>query len=218
MKKAFTLLEMVFVLVVIGILAAVVLPRTKGNSLQDAGIQLLSHIRYTQHLALIDSKFDANDRNWFKKRWQLVFSSSAAANNQPAYTIFADTAGNSTGDANSSEIALNPQNSTQYMTGGYPGANALDINHDDFNGMKKLNLGMSYGVTSVTLSGGCSNSRIAFDNLGRPMKGDQSSMNGAYTNSRLITQDCLITLSNGNENLIISIRPETGYANIIQFD
>jgi len=219
MKKAFSMLELVFVIVVIGILAATIIPRTQTNPLQEAGIQLLSHIRYTQHLALLDNQYKADDSNWYKKRWQLVFSSAAAANNVPAYTIFADTAGDSTGDANPSEIAKNPENTTQYMTGGYPGANSLNITHVDFNGMKKLNLGMSYGVTDYSLSGGCSNSRIAFDNMGRPMQGDQSTMNGAYFagTQRLITSDCNVTITDGTNNLVITIRPETGYASIVQY-
>ncbi|MBA1433268.1 MAG: prepilin-type N-terminal cleavage/methylation domain-containing protein [Epsilonproteobacteria bacterium] len=36
MKKAFTMLELVFVIVVIGILAALILPRTKTNPVQAA--------------------------------------------------------------------------------------------------------------------------------------------------------------------------------------
>jgi len=217
MKKAFTMLELIFVIAIVGILAAVILPRTQTNPLQEAGAQLLSHIRYTQHLAFVDEKFDTNDSNWYKKRWQLVFSSAAEANNQPAYTIFSDTAGSSTGGANVSEIALNPQNSSELMTGGYTGANALDITDPAFNGMKKLNLGMSYGVTSFNLSGGCNNNRIAFDSVGRPMQGDQSTMTSPYGNSRLITNDCNVTISDGTNNLVIVVRPETGYASIVQY-
>jgi len=217
MKKAFTMLELIFVIIVIGILATIILPSTKRNPLQEAAIQLQSHIRYTQHLALIDDKYLSIDGNWYKKRWQLVFSSSAAANNQVAYTIFSDTAGTSTGNVNTSEVARNPENSSQYMTGGYSGANALDITNSSFNGMKKLNLGMSYGVSSVTLSGGCSNSRIAFEYLGRPLQGDQNTMTGAYSagTQRLITSDCNVTLSDGINSVLLTIKPETGYVDLI---
>ena len=215
MKKAFTMIELIFVLVVIGILIAVILPSTRRNPLQEAAVQLQSHIRYTQHLALVDDKFDASDSNWYKKRWQIVFSKGAAANYQPAYTIFSDTAGSSTGNVNATEVARNPENSSQYMTGGYSGAIALDITKSNFNGMKRLNLGMKYGVTSVVLSGGCSNSRIAFDHLGRPLQGDQSTMTGAYSagTQRLITSDCNVTLSDGTSSITLTIRPETGYVN-----
>ena len=60
MKKAFTMLELVFVIVVIGILAAAIIPSTRTNPAQEAAIQLLSDIRYTQHLAMIDDKYGQN--------------------------------------------------------------------------------------------------------------------------------------------------------------
>jgi len=77
MKKAFTMLELVFVIVVIGILAAAIIPSTRTNPAQEAAIQLLSDIRYTQHLAMIDDKYGQNtpgNVDWFQKRWQIVFA------------------------------------------------------------------------------------------------------------------------------------------------
>lgn len=73
MKKAFTMIELVFVIIVIGILAAVIVPNTKTNPAREAAIQLVSHLRYTQHLAMVDDKYLANT-SWYKNRWQLHFS------------------------------------------------------------------------------------------------------------------------------------------------
>ena len=70
MKKAFTMIELVFVIVVIGILAAVIVPSTRTNPTQEAAVELQSHIRYTQHLALTDDKYGTGD--WYKNRWQVV--------------------------------------------------------------------------------------------------------------------------------------------------
>ena len=220
MKKAFTLLEIVFVIVAIGIIAAVMIPRTRSNPLKEAAQQLLSDIRYTQHLAILDDKFNPKDVNWYKKRWQIVFGSNSAANNhQVAYTIFADTSKKSSGDPNPAEIAVNPSNPAQLMCGGYSGASSLNINNDNFVGMKKLNLGMSYGVTSLKLQGGCKNNRIFFDYLGRPMQGKQSEMTWAYstktTYKRVIMQDCKIVLSDGTKSVTIVIKPETGFTDIV---
>ncbi|MEA2073540.1 MAG: type II secretion system protein [Campylobacterota bacterium] len=228
MKKAFSMIELVFAIVVIGILAATILPSTKTNPLQEAAIQLQSHIRYTQHLAIVDDKYNAlridtaGDLIWFKDRWQLVFSSSSYTGGSDvwAYTIFSDRTGNAVtrGDAQESEVAKNPENSNQIMTGGYSATAALDYTNDDFKGMKKLNLGKSYGVTSIELTGGCPSSdgyRIVFDSLGRPLKGDMSGNNTAYESDNLIQTNCDITLSDGSENVVLRIRPETGYVCIL---
>lgn len=94
MKKGFTLLELVFVIVVIGILAAVVIPRTRTNPVQEGAIQLLADIRYTQHLALMDDKFDAADAGWYKNRWQIKFNGNT-------YSIVSD---------NGTRPAVNPSN------------------------------------------------------------------------------------------------------------
>ncbi|WP_457745161.1 type II secretion system protein [Sulfurimonas sp.] len=214
MKKAFTLLELIFVIVVVGILSAILMPKTKINPLQEAAVQVLSHIRYVQHLAVVNDKFDAQDRNWYKKRWQILFGNNVNSNNQWAYTIFSDTSGQSSGDANEKEIAVNPINPKQRMTGGYTGSAALDYNAVGFVGMKKLNLGSSYGITNITFSG-CGQ-RIAFDYIGRPMQGDQSTMSGAYHagTDRLLKADCVITLMHNTDIVTINIKPETGYASI----
>ena len=224
MKKAFTLLELVIVIIVIGILAAAILPRVKSNPLQEAALQVVSHIRYTQHLAIVDDKYDPNRKDtsgsliWFKDRWQIVFSHSKFSANAWAYTIFADTTGNkpSRGDADEAEIARNPLNSGQIMTGGYGSKPALYYGDANFKGMNQLNLGKTYGVTSITFGNNCNTSqRIAFDHLGRPLKTDVSSMHDPYNTTgtqRLLRGVCTITLSDGTDSEVIKIEPETGYA------
>ncbi len=97
MKKAFTMIELVFVIVVIGILAAVIIPSTRTNPAQEAAIQLLSHIRYTQHLAIVDDKYDATDVNWFQNRWQIRFTNNT-------YSIVSD---------NNTVFAVDPSNSSE---------------------------------------------------------------------------------------------------------
>jgi len=239
MKKAFTMIELIFVIVIIGILSGVVLTRgvNSGIKIPDgsangfkevdenllyAAKQLVTDIRYTQHLALVDDKFDSDDSDWYKKRWQIAFVNSDAADNKPAYTIYSDWKSGSTGDANEDEIAINPMNHNQIMTGGYSGAVSLDINHEKFKGMKRLNLGLSYGIISVDMSDSCKVSgsqRIAFDYLGRPIKGKLGKASGggnseAYESDNLIQEVCVITLSNGTDDIEIDIERETGYTHI----
>ena len=218
MKKAFTLLELVFIVIVIGVLAAYIIPRTKTNSLQEAAIQVQSYIRYTQHLARVDDKYNSKDSEWYKGRWQIVFgNTNNYANNKPAYTIFSDS-GAYSGDPKESEIAINPKNHNQIMTGGYNNTAALDYNNIAFKGMKELNLGEKYGITNISFSGGCSlGLRLSFDYLGRPFTGDQSTMTEPYNAAtlRLIRTNCNIVLTDGIDSVTIQISPETGYTKIL---
>jgi prepilin-type N-terminal cleavage/methylation domain-containing protein len=83
MKKAFTLIELVIVIVVVGILAAAIIPRLRTNPVSEASIDLLSKIRYTQHLSMVDDKYNASTTSWYKNRWQLVI-------NNNSYSIVSD--------------------------------------------------------------------------------------------------------------------------------
>ena len=212
MKKAFTLIELIFVIVVIGILAAVIIPKTQEDSLQQAALQVQSHIQYTQHLALLDDKYNSQDSNWFKKRWQIIFSKQGNSDDKWAYTIFSDILGDSTGKPNKDEIAINPINHNQRMTGGYNSAAELDIRDDSFVGMDIMNLGKTYGITDIEFT--C-NQRVAFDYLGKPIKSDLSDNNSSYDGNDLFTEDCNITLKNGTEEATIVVKPYTGYVKVV---
>jgi prepilin-type N-terminal cleavage/methylation domain-containing protein len=210
-KSAFTMMEVIFVIIVIGILSAVFIPKFGSNNLSRAANQVISHIRYTQHLALMDDKYDSNNQYWYKKRWEIIFGSSAYTENKIAYTIFSDTS--KTGEPDISEMARNPLNSTKVLSGGYSGTLATS----NSIATAELNIGKKYGITSYTLTGGCSGARISFDYFGRPLKGDLSTMTGPYTagTQRLITRQCVITLNTSSENVRIAIEPETGYVHLL---
>ncbi|MEA1983511.1 MAG: type II secretion system protein [Campylobacterota bacterium] len=228
MKKAFSMIELVFAIVVIGILAVTIIPNTRTNPVQEAAIQLLSHIRYTQHLAIVNDKYMEGNL-WFRKRWQIAFVSvssptTVSSNHKIAYTIYSDSINASTGDADFDEVAKNPENTSQIMTGGYAGSNnKLNITEDEFEGMKKLNLGMSYGITSLTFNDECKVSgshRLAFDYLGRPIIGKLGGSGTSgntipYESNNLLQDNCDITLSNGSQTAVVRIRAETGYASIL---
>jgi len=214
MKKAFTLLELVFIIVVVGILAAVIIPNTRRDTLREAAIQLVSHIRYTQHLAMVDDKFNVNDANWYKKRWQIIFGSSTYTNGKIAYTIFSDNAA-SAGHSNPglTEIARDPMSSDKYLSGGYSGT----LQTNDTRANKKMNLGESYDIVNVVFGGGClgTNKRISFDQMGRPIQGVLHNNNQSYISNQLLLNTCTLTLVDGNaNNLVIEIEPETGYTHI----
>lgn len=141
MKKAFTMLELVFVIVVAGILAAVIIPSTRTNPAQEAAVQLLSDIRYTQHLAMIDDKYGQNTVgavDWFLKRWQIRFTGDT-------YSIVSD---------NNTNLAVNPSNSALLLQN-------IDLNAD-------YSVSISYAPGSSCTA---ADPIISFDHLGRPLVG-----------------------------------------------
>lgn len=209
-KHAFTMLELVMVIVVVGILAAAIVPRFDRNNLQEAADRVISDIRYTQHLAMIDEKFNANDPEWFKKRWQIQFSNSPASDNQWAYTVFSESHGTIDGITQVNDIAKNTNDPNRYLTGGVDA-----IPYDDDNSTKKLNLGNAYGIKNVIFTN-CDNSvkAIAFDYMGRPMDGNISNSSRLYQKANLLTSQCQIALCKNNsceDNITIAIEPQTGY-------
>lgn len=230
MKKAFTMLELVFAIVVIGILAAVMIPQSHTNRLNEAATQVLSHIRYTQHLAMVDDQYDSNDSNWFKGRWAIRFkqdlvysllSPSDTYTNEWAYSIFNDKSHD--GNPNTSEMAKNPSNSSQYLSGGYN--DTLHLNNE--LSMQEMRLGSAYEVSEVAFGGGCRSNilYIYFDYLGRPFNSMNNNHSYEQASSgwhKLLTENCNISLctstctgSSSDTEIIISIHPETGYACIL---
>ncbi|MBL4730434.1 MAG: prepilin-type N-terminal cleavage/methylation domain-containing protein [Sulfurimonas sp.] len=208
MKKAFTLLELVFVIVVIGIIAAVVIPRQQDNNLEEAAIQVISHIRYTQHLAMVDDRygqtFGANN-NWFMSRWQIQFHNDNNGNNDEVYSIYSDVdldAGASA-DANANELAIDPVSGRE-MTG--------NIN---LNRVPNMNLTDTYGIETVILNGaGCpGGQRIFFDHLGRPHI--NNTLHQDVMTDQCVISLCSVTncaLAAADEIVNIAIEEETGYA------
>lgn len=224
MKKAFTMIELVFVIVVIGILAATIIPNIQTNPLKEAAIQVVSDIRYAQHLAMVDDKYNKNDSHWFEKRWTVLFNSDAHTDNQESYTVYNDLDANGNPDitATRKEVAVDTLNQNKYMSGGFTGENDLDIrdldaNPANFQGLKKYNIGKSYGVTNVVFSNNCrfnNSTRLAFDHLGRPLIGNIGTYTSAYMNNRILQGQCRITLFNSEGNVTITVEAETGYASI----
>jgi type II secretory pathway pseudopilin PulG len=73
------MLELIIVIVVAGILAAVMIPRLERDNLREAANQLVRHIQYTQHLAMVDDVYNAGDTNWYQNRWTIDLCGTAYA-------------------------------------------------------------------------------------------------------------------------------------------
>jgi len=207
-KNAFTMVELLFVIVVIGILASLAMPRLDRDNKQEASDNILSAIRYTQHLALTDNKTDPSLINWQKSLWTIRFHTSDDNDIDALfYTVASDMSRN--GSIAKTETAIDPVNG-KYM---------YNLNADTTIGSDEspnIFIGKQYGVDSISFAGGCSDDQqhISFDQLGRPHNGISGAGN---TYSTYMNSDCNLTFNFTNsiaDAFSIIIEKETGYAYI----
>lgn len=196
MKRfAFTMLELVFVIIIIGILAVLAMPSLNGNQLQFAAEQVASHIRYAQHLALTDDKYDPTDSTWYEKRWQIRFLNNGTVY---YYDVFSDN--NKEGNSNEDEEAIDPMTHERLGSGNTTNTptDAVDLS--------------KFGITAV--GGTCQfggTHKLVFDNFGRPYL---SASSGLYSNP-VPQNGCTIILEHGSEgNATLTIQSQTGYVGI----
>jgi type II secretory pathway pseudopilin PulG len=206
------MIELIFGIVVLGILAALTIPRLDRDIRQEAGINILSSIRYTQHLAMVDDKTDPTDPNWQQTLWMIRFSIDNNGRDS-FYTVSTDI--NQDGSIAKSETAVDPANG-KYM---FNTAGAT-VNIDD-DESPNIFIGRKYGINRLITTGGCTGiQHIAFDHMGRPHVGLKTTPAVAAAGNNyatLMTSDCNLTFSfvGGQDDLTISIIKETGYAFIV---
>lgn len=202
MKKAFTMLELVFVIVIVGILSYFVSSSFQRNPLREAADQVVSHIRYTQHLAMMDDKFDPNNTIWFAANWQMWIQ---ILNGSYYYEIFSDR--NRLGNSDATEEAIDP------LTGNRLGNSTAAVAVLPTN--RDILLSAKYAITNVDFSANCrvgQGGKVSFDALGRPYGNVSYDPNDPYW--RFLNNDCNITLVNPDGNVTITVTKETGYTYI----
>jgi prepilin-type N-terminal cleavage/methylation domain-containing protein len=219
-KSAFTMIELVFVIVVLGILAALALPRMERDLRTEAADNVLSAIRYTQHMALMDNVERPGANRWQRSFWR--FGKEKCNDNGIFYYVGSDK--DMEGNIDLGEAALDPANSHWMM-----GKNGQDCESDlssqvftsGTTASKNIFLTKLYGISEgkMLFSSSCrtvptgKTGHIAFDYLGRPHSGITGLTVPNY--SKLLTTDCNITLSfedANTPNVIITIEKETGRA------
>lgn len=210
-KSAFTMLELVFVIVVLGILAALAMPRLNRDVKQEAADNILSDIRYVQHLALMDDKHRFDNPNWQKSFWKIMFGTCTGADR--FYMLGSDDNmdGGASGYFAQNESAIDPTNGkSMFWVNGTDCSNGGDDNVSD-----RIFLTYKFGIKSISTSGGCANNQyLGFDHFGRPHNGFTGS--STPNSASYMSTACTFTFTmSDNDTFAITIEPETGFTYIV---
>ncbi len=212
-KSAFTMIELVFVIVVLGILASIAMGRMDRDLKQEASSTILSHIRLTQQLALRDNKHQANnDTNWYTRYWQMEYLS--CDNGDYFYRVGSHYNHPNWGIDIKEEAAIDS------IDGKYIWSDESCIPESDTS--ENVLLTKKFGISNITNTGGCAAvTDIGFDYLGRPYNGIAMPTTADFSN--IMTTDCNLTFTmstdednDGNDDTFtITIEAETGYSFIV---
>ena len=238
-------MEIVLVIVLIAIFATVLKFANKDDDrLHLATLQVLEHIRYTQHLAMSDNKFDPKENRYkytpdsdgvasfgkyYKGWWQIRFVKQF--NGEPkivGYSVYSDFDREGNIDlATTVNPAINPADGfrmTTYLR--QPLKSPEDVENSV---SKKMNIYTEYGIIDIKLSGGCSRAgftrvtsgnigSIAFDEKGRPYYGISNDSKNNPFKFKLNSECDLSFTADTNKTATIRIYPESGYAEILNIE
>jgi Tfp pilus assembly protein FimT len=231
-KKAFTIIELIFIIILIGIMSAVATSYLRDDKLALATYQVLEHIRYTQHLAISEHKFDPKDAlynahtdkkgpygRWYYSRWQIWFRTNS---NHMLYAIFSDR--NRGGNFDYVPMLEAAKDPLTLKVMAYRLSTEVGYQNNEEYNNENFDLTSKYGITNITTvncnqeSLNPSKARIVFDEKGRPY-GGISAINDSDAYSYRIKQQCVISMIHeSGRRAEITVYPETGYAEITRLD
>jgi len=202
LKKGFTMMEMILVIIVIGILAVTALG-SANRHLRDKTIdRMLTAFRYTQHLAQTDNRMNPRNVLWQRSLWTIGFKS---CDNGLFYYIASDA--NYDGELTKDEAASSVMDNKLYFS--------TEGSCNDSDSSQDIFIGKNLSVNSVTFTGcNTESNSLSFDYLGRPYTDVLGEDDSNY--DTLIDNDCIITISFDADikNIILTINKETGFASV----
>lgn len=210
------MIELVMVIVVLGILAAMALPRMERDIRQEAGDNILSAIRYTQHMALMDNVTDPRNSDWQKSFWRFGVRTCLNAEGDVFYYVGSDE--NRGGNIDDVEAAVDPL-SGKIMLGAAGTTCASGVNN---NASPNIFITKKYGIQNTNMFTNCGGGDadaaryVGFDHLGRPHTGFSASGSPDY--SSILTADCNLRFQFADtdiDDLVITIEKQTGHAFIV---
>jgi hypothetical protein len=197
-KKTFSLIEVIFVLLIISIVITQTKVKKIDRSLYDATNRIKLYLNYMRYIAHIDNKYNINDNEWKKKYWTMKFQKCSAQDDGIYFVIYSDTSGG-TAHFKKSECLKDPL-TNKYLYSNYDCKASWDES-------KYVLITKQYNIKDVKISCNSTSTigQISFDYYG-----------DVYTklssNPTKLTQNCTIKLFDKSGNTsTITISPNTGF-------
>ena len=208
------MIELIFVVVVLGIIASLAMGRMDRDLKQEASETILSHIRLAQQLALRDNKHRKDNNGlWQEAYWRFEYGKCRNTTNPndgtAEYYYRVGSATTLDSGFNKNESAINPMDG-KYL---YTMNKCKELKKDE---SPTILISKKFGINRIRKYGGCSTvQHIAFDYLGRPHH-----QIGSYDRadfSKIMHSDCRIKFEMAlDDSFIIRIEAETGHAFIVK--
>ncbi len=194
-KLAFSMIELVMVIVVIGILASMAIPRLKRDVRQEAIDSITSDIIYTKQLALFDDKHNVFDQQWQMTYWKWRYT-LCSASDKVFYSVSSDI--NEKGNVNRSESAIDASNGKYLYQSNYFCKEGATSSKDD---SPRVIISKRFGIKNIQNGGDCKGDvqSVAFDSFGRPHRGVESYSSPDY--KFMMKEDCSFTFSFFDEEI-----------------
>ncbi len=200
-KKSFSLIELIFIIVLASIIASQFIPKNNFSKLQQATDKIILYLKYTRYIAMLDNKFDIENDEWYKAWWTLKFRRCNKDIGGLYYVVYSDVSG---GTAHyKKEDCLKDPISNKYL---YSNGCKEDTINDK---SKYILLTKEFGITSVDVTCNITGAigQISFAHDGKIY----SQLGAVPIEEYEITETCYINLYDKNNKVTIAIEPNTGY-------
>jgi len=200
MKRGFSLLELIFIILVVGIIASQSIQKNNLSKLTLAKNQIILHLKYTRYIAMLDNKYDYEDILWHKKRWSLKFEHCDKDIGGLFYSVYSDANGG--GGVNKEEVLKDP------LTNNY--IFATSCKKDSlYDKSKFVLLTKEYEIENIDVS--C-NETATIGQISFGYDGKVYAKNGKNEEEYEIKEPCKIKLyDKHNQSEEIIIYPNSGY-------
>lgn len=115
MKKSFTILELIIVLLLLSLLYTSFIPKINTNNIYELKNRLILQLKYLRYKALTDSKYDESDSKWHKERWSFKIFNCDKNKDGVYYVMYSDT--NNSGSVKGEEALDDPLSNKNIFTG-----------------------------------------------------------------------------------------------------